>query len=429
MNSITQRNPSNKSRSLYYENLHLQVRSRIAAVPTGTRIPGDRKLAKDIGTSKVTIARILHELQAEGLVERIPGKGTFPRHRESSPSSKRDVLAPGTPEAIHLSETKSGMENTYVMVLAVLGLPWSIQPLEDNVSLRIALGIEQTLQQKGARTLIVNRFGVEVEDIPKIVHDGLRSGVNRLVYISQPLPESVRSATWENSILHASKGRFGTEIPLVHVTLDPKAPLPANCVSVDSQFGAEIATQHLIDLGHTNIVYAGPCEQMPEHERDWTIDRMRGMRRALQLAGIDDTVWLENQSEVINTPRLLRGDPTPPATLRWDHAGRTVAPKILADPTITAVIAANDEMAAAILDVVTQAGRQVPHDISLVGWDNKVTSAGLGLTTVHIPVDRIVQEATAMLLAPTAANQGRKTQIMFNPMLVTRSTTAPPRKV
>lgn len=377
---------------------------------------GDREFAKEIGTSKITIGHILQELQAEGVVERIPGKGTFLRDRANL----------RLPAVAGLESDQGSGGRPFVMILAVLNVPWQTLPVEDDWSQRVAMSVEHQLQQGGAKTIVRNRFGVEEHEIEMMIDNGLRSGADRILFVWGSLAEPSRSAIWENHLVRIASGANGAPTPVVQVAFNPKVCLPVDLVAFDGECGSQTATQHLIDLGHRNIVFAGPSPDIPETLRDWAVDRVRGFRRALQLSGIEPPTLLEETSEIMNTPRLIRGDPTQPDVDRWDHLGRSVSRRILAEPDVTAVVAANDSVAAAIIDEVRKAGKLIPEDLSVVGFDNNYMSAALDLTTVHVPVEQMGEAACALLLDPGVGKPGRKTQILIDPMLVVRGSTAVP---
>jgi len=147
-------------------------------------------------------------------------------------------------------------------------------------------------------------------------------------------------------------------------------------VGVDQHAGAELATRHLIDLGHRDIVHlAGP--------QDWTEARSRlaGWRTAMSAAGL-------------RTPEPLIGD----WTARSGHeAGQSIAGR----DDVSAVFAANDQMALGLLRALVEAGRSVPGDVSVVGFDDIPEAAYLSppLTTVRQDFSAVGQRAIAMLQA------------------------------
>jgi DNA-binding LacI/PurR family transcriptional regulator len=147
-------------------------------------------------------------------------------------------------------------------------------------------------------------------------------------------------------------------LPLIVVGGDPT--VSAATVTIDQEEGARLATQHLLDLGHRTVHHVrGP--------RNW-IDagaRMRGWTDALRSCSARRV-----------TP--LVGD--------WSASGGYAAGSRLAlDPAVTAVFAANDQMALGVIKAFHEAGRRVPEDVSIVGFDDTPESGYFlpGLTTIR----------------------------------------------
>lgn len=146
-------------------------------------------------------------------------------------------------------------------------------------------------------------------------------------------------------------------------------------VGADQAEGARRATQHLLDLGHRTVYHvAGPADSAPAQLR------AESWRTTLAEAGSP-------------VPELAVGDWT--AASGYD-AGRRLA----ADPDATAVFCANDEMAAGVLRALHEAGRDVPRDVSVVGFDDILLAEYLWppLTTVVQDFDEIGRRLVGRLL-------------------------------
>ena len=178
-------------------------------------------------------------------------------------------------------------------------------------------------------------------------------------------------------------------------------------VGVDQRTGALLATSHLLELGHRDIVHlAGP--------QDWTEARARlaGWRDAMHSAGL-------------RTPAPVVGDWT--ARSGYD-AGRKIAERY----DVTAVFAANDQMALGLLRALTEAGRAVPGDVSVVGFDD-IPEAGYlipPLTTVRQDFSAVGQRAIQILQAAIggATIDSPATNRLIQPELVIRASTAGARE-
>lgn len=129
----------------------------------------------------------------------------------------------------------------------------------------------------------------------------------------------------------------------------------ANCSTVsDDQRGAgRMAAQHLIERGHTQIRFiSGPDESLS------SVCRKAGWKSALLAAGID---------------------PAGPLPGDWTaDSGYEAGLKIARDAECTAIVAANDNMAYGAICALRDAGRRVPEDVSVVGFDDS-----LGLSVPH----------------------------------------------
>lgn len=147
-------------------------------------------------------------------------------------------------------------------------------------------------------------------------------------------------------------------------------------VQTDHAGGAQAATAHLLSLGHTTVHHlAGPAGSFSADERE------RGWRAALAEAGA-------------RVPGLWRGD--------WTAAsGHRVGRVLAADPTVTAVFAANDQMALGLLRALADAGRDVPGQVSVVGFDDVTDAAEYRppLTTVRQDFDALGARAVDVLVS------------------------------
>lgn len=150
-------------------------------------------------------------------------------------------------------------------------------------------------------------------------------------------------------------------------------------VIIDNEAAAEVATQHLIDLGHKKIAHiAGP-----EHE-PMSMLRTKGYRNALKAAKLLSTEKLE----YIGDYSL--------------ESGKAACHKLFsnAQDYPTALFVANDEMAFGVINELRKIGLDVPQDVSVVGFDNLSFSGSFypPLTTISQPRIDIGKQAMHMLL-------------------------------
>ena len=192
------------------------------------------------------------------------------------------------------------------------------------------------------------------------------------------------------------------DVPVVIVEGDQDARVPV--VTVDQRTGARLATEHLLALGHRTVFHvAGPSEWLEAKART------EGWQSALDAAGVE-------------IPAVLAGDWT---TRSGFQAGRTLA-RI---PEATAVFVANDQMALGLLRALYERGRQVPGDVSVVGFDDIPESAYFTppLTTVHQDFDEVGRHSLNLLVRQVETGRRGCERHVIPPRLVLRvSTAAPP---
>lgn len=191
------------------------------------------------------------------------------------------------------------------------------------------------------------------------------------------------------------------ELPLVVVGALPKAGVPV--VAGDQAAGARLATEHLLGLGHRTVWHvAGPDGWFE------SALRIEGWRAALAAACAPE-------------PHLLAGD--------WSACGGYQAGLRLAhEPGVTAVLAANDQTALGVLRAFAEHGRRVPHDVSIVGFDDTPESAYFNppLTTVRQDYEELGRRALVRLRESIGGGSPTAERIVLTPTLVVRSSTALP---
>jgi len=188
------------------------------------------------------------------------------------------------------------------------------------------------------------------------------------------------------------------DFAVVAVEAGPNASIPV--ATVDQISGASAATRHLLSLGHQTVWHlAGPL--------DWNeaVERIEGWKSALNEANAP-------------IPRLLRGDWTP-------RSGYELGRSLLQIPEITAIFVANDQMALGLLRRLHEAGREVPRDLSVVGFDDIPEAAYFTppLTTVRQDFAELGRRCLHMLLGRLEGEIGPM-RVVVAPELVVRSSTS-----
>jgi DNA-binding LacI/PurR family transcriptional regulator len=247
------------------------------------------------------------------------------------------------------------------------------------------------------------------------IHCATRDSGHFVSTISVPVPDpgSLRTAVARlrrpdvDGILVVAPQRWAIErlaeltddIPLVAVASGVQEVVSA--VAIDHYAGAAAATCHLLELGHRTVFHiAGPADgQEPGR-------RLAGWRDTLVAAGAE-------------IPLPMVGDWSPDAGY---ELGRRLATRM----DVTAIFVANDQMALGVLHALHQAGRRVPCDVSVVGFDASPQAEFFNppLTTVRQDYNELGRRGLELLL--TAIEDGRqaKVQEMIPADLIVRASTA-----
>lgn len=192
-------------------------------------------------------------------------------------------------------------------------------------------GIEQAARAADYFVSIASLASIDQHSVMDAVSRLRDQAVEGIVIIAPQTPVA-------GALEQAARG-----VPLVGVACGSTEGVPT--VGIDQQTGGALATRYLLELGHRTVHHvAGP--------QDWLdgVGRMRGWREALELAGAP-------------VPEPIVGD--------WNsHSGYLAGRQLAADPGVTAVFCANDHMALGLLRAFHEAGRQVPGDVSVVGFDD-----------------------------------------------------------
>ena len=171
-------------------------------------------------------------------------------------------------------------------------------------------------------------------------------------------------------------------------------------VGSDQIGGARLAVSHLLGLGHRTVHMIGG----PEHSVQASA-RHQAWKDLLVATGRD-------------VPPVLMGDWTP-------KSGYLAGQRLADDPDVTAVFSANDEMAQGLLRALHEAGRRVPEEVSVVGFDDIAAEyMWPPLTTVAQDFTRIGEELVSTLMRQMSPNSSTKSQQVLVPgeLKVRRST-------
>lgn len=178
-------------------------------------------------------------------------------------------------------------------------------------------------------------------------------------------------------------------------------PTTLICVDADNMGGARQAVEHLVARGRRRIAtITGP------QDTQVGLDRLSGHREALAAAGLPYSL-------------VAAGDFS-------EESGAVAMRALLAeDPTLDAVFAASDPMAAGAMRVLRDAGRSIPSDVAVVGFDDSATARHVAppLTSVNQPVQAMGREMANLLVRRIRGEQVEPGVLVLDTHLVIRDST------
>jgi DNA-binding LacI/PurR family transcriptional regulator len=207
-----------------------------------------------------------------------------------------------------------------------------------------------------------------------------------LVGVRAPTEQAVRDAYTELTVqavdgivlvqaqlLDTPTLRLPPGVPLVIVAGQQHQRYPV--VDTNQAEGARLATRHLLSLGHRTVWHvAGPRDSPSARQR------AEAWHSTVRDAGVP-------------VPPVVHGDWTA-------DSGYRAGLRLAGEPGLTAVFAANDQMALGVMRALWEAGRRVPEDVSIVGFDDIADSSCYlpPLTTVHQEFEQVGRECLNSLL-------------------------------
>jgi LacI family transcriptional regulator len=177
-------------------------------------------------------------------------------------------------------------------------------------------------------------------------------------------------------------------------------------VSMDDEGSARTATRYLIEHGHQRIGFIAGSAQY--NLSGWRVD---GWKSAMTEAGLSTDGFLET------------GDFS---YLSGEKAAKHLLEKT---PRPTAIIASNDQMALAALEVARSIGLSVPEDLSIISFDNTplVHFTQPPLTAIDQPISATASKAVGLIIAAQKGEERPKKLTIISAEIIERGSVAPPR--
>lgn len=264
---------------------------------------------------------------------------------------------------------------------------------------RTILGIEQQADPSGYSMFLELLSHPEDLHLTRLFDDLIARRVEGIVWA---IPEIGENRRW---ITNAELEQLP---PIVFLSMSARPNLAI--VAIDNRAGAKLAANHLMEQGRRRVgIITGPLTWWEARER------LAGWQAALTAAGLP---WDHEQ--------IAEGD--------WSAASgeRAMTRLLERAPGLDALFVSNDQMALGALGVLLRAGRCVPRDIALVGFDNIPESEFFSppLTTIYQPlieVGRVAMQELYTHIEAARLNKGQHNQralptrtVLIQPQLVVR---------
>jgi DNA-binding GntR family transcriptional regulator len=308
--------------------------------------------------------------------------------------------------------------------------------------------VDNKLRVAGHRTSLFARLP-QTDDILGfiVVPRGIGRSLSDLVYQLSRAERPV-SVLQESNPIH---------MPLRPV---PGASIRVTAIAEDVQAGMQ-AGRFLADLGHRHIAYVSPVHGLP-----WSTARLEGLRSVFEEGGLSGSVFAsvsENSQTLSHSRRRLlvenalraleeltlasEGTGTAPGILErtqgkllqqaaplldsieLQQAAHPLVETVLERREVTAVVACNDDVGMACLEVIVGSGRRVPDDLSVLSFDDSLEAFAQGLSSYNFNTPMAVQSLLDNIVAPARLpppNRGFRTQ-SIDGFVTARRTTASAR--
>ncbi|MFI2668906.1 LacI family DNA-binding transcriptional regulator [Streptomyces albidoflavus] len=279
-------------------------------------------------------------------------------------NGRQDVAAPTRIKVERLLEAHAYRRTTRSAHEAPL-IEIVFHELESIWAMELIRGVENVAKTHGAG-VVLTESGTRHAPGPEWMEAMLQRRPLGVVLVFSALPGEVKEQLRARSI----------PFVIIDPAGDPVPDVPS--VGSANWNGGLAATRHLVECGHRRIgVITGPEDMLCSRAR------LDGYRSAMTMAGLE-----------VDPALILFGD-------FHVEGGYDRATEMLSRPhPPTAIFAGSDLQALGVLEAARVHGLRVPHDLSVVGYDDVSLArwASPALTTIHQPLRQMAEEATQMLM-------------------------------
>jgi GntR family transcriptional regulator of arabinose operon len=332
---------------------------------TDEQMPSENEIAELFQVSRQTVRQTFGELEKEGWLYRIQGKGTF-------------VANPH-------AQSRTGVQTIGVVTTYI----------SDYIFPHIVRGIEATLRDKGYRLMLSSTDNDKAKEREALA-----------MMLSQPISgliiEPTKSAEGNPNVDYFLSLTYH-KLPFLMIN-ERYPELDCPCLRTDDEAGAFLAATYVMDRGHQRVAGFFKTDDRQG------VNRLKGFMRAYRDRGLalspDFVVHYDTG-----------GKQTKPQAAAAALLSREERP--------TAIVCYNDELAVQLLETIRQVNLRVPEDVSIVGFDDSplATATEIKLTSVVHPKSRMGSDAADMLLRMIGGRSaaGEAEGYTYAPILIERN--------
>ncbi|MFF3462367.1 LacI family DNA-binding transcriptional regulator [Streptomyces sp. NPDC001984] len=258
----------------------------------------------------------------------------------------------------------------------------------------IARGVEEQASEEGRMCLLCTTHG-DPRRIVAVVDTMREQRADAVIVVGGAWQDTA----YQDRMTHFAHALDRVGSRLVLVGRPPLGPgVPATVVEYDNEGGAFALTSHLLSAGHRRIAYVGRVAGLSTSS-----ERVAGFTRAHALLG------LAPDSELIADGDFSRA-----------YGYRAASELLVSGREFTAIMGATDAVAAGAVQALREAGRRIPDDVAVAGYDDVPLALDVhpSLTTVHVPQEELGRAAVRCALR---GDEGR--HVVLGTHVVLRSST------
>lgn len=352
----------NTGKKLKYDQITDDLKEMILSgqIQAGEKLPSENVLSEQYRVSRHTVRKAIAILENAGYVYAEHGRGTFCSEL-----------------ARHTKTTKNiAVVTTY---------------LSDYIFPRVIQGIDSILTDEGYSIILKNTRNSRSREAA-VLEELLQKDIDGMI-----IEPSKSEIYCRHTHLYKKLDEF--QIPYVFIQGCFAQMQEKPHILMDDYKGGYLITKYLTDLGHKKIIGVFKADDSQGQNRH------KGYVKALQEAGIlydpDRVIWFYTEDRTI-------------------HPYECVKKMVAKGVEMDGIVAYNDQIALEVIRGLVSEGLRVPEDVSVTGYDNSQVAAGMKLTTIKHPQEKLGETAAKLLLDLIQNGGGREgnSHILMEPELV-----------